>query len=132
MTKAYLTIVGLIYLGLSLWCSFAPQHTSAVVGLDLRPGAGDSEFLTVYGGLEMGLALLLLAPLCWPDSLKYSLWACVVVHVCIVLFRSIGFLVYGFVPGMTLRLAIGEWVILLIGLYCVVRAGGLQERKVAG
>jgi len=114
-------MVGLIYLGLSLWCSFAPQHTSGVVGLDLRPGAGDVEFLTVYGGLEMGLATLLLMPLCWPDSLKSTLWACVLVHACIVLFRSIGFIAYGVVPGTMVRLAIGEWVILLGGLYCLYR-----------
>jgi hypothetical protein len=114
MHKIFLTIVGLLYLSLALWCSFSPGTTSQVVGFELIPGAGQSEFLAVYGGLEFGMALLFLAPWVRPETLKHSLWACILLHLGIVVFRTIGFLQYGAMEGATMKLAAGEWVILLV------------------
>ncbi|MCA8951121.1 MAG: hypothetical protein KDE27_16565 [Planctomycetes bacterium] len=52
-----LAVVGVVYLALGIWCTIAPRSTAAGVGFELRGGAGMSEFVTVYGGLEVGLGL---------------------------------------------------------------------------
>lgn len=57
MLKVYLAINALMYAVFAIWCTLAPQKTAAAVGFDFRSGSGRSEFVTVYGGLELGLAL---------------------------------------------------------------------------
>ena len=122
IARIYLTLVGLLYAGLALWCSIDPQTTSKKVGLSRIGGSGNSEFLTVYGGLEMGLALVLLMPWFNRDFTMASLWACVLIHGCLVVFRTVGYFLFNDISGMTHRLAIGEWVIFLSALMCLVFA----------
>ena len=116
LAKIYLAIVALLYLGLALWCSFQPNVTSEKVGFQLIGGSGRSEFLAVYGGLEFGLALVLLASLFKSETVVYGLIACVLIHASLVLFRSIGFFCFSNFDSMTYKLAIGEWVIMLLGM----------------
>lgn len=116
IAKSYLVIVALLYLGLSLWCSLSPAVTSQKVGFELKGGSGQSEFLTVYGGLEFGLALILLLGVFKNDALQFSLLACILIHASLVLFRSIGFFCFVGIDPMTYKLAIGEWIIFLLGL----------------
>ena len=87
----FLTLVAILYAYLAIWCTWDPQTTSQKVGFDLKPGSGPNEFITVYGGLEMGMALLFLA--CWinPTASFHSLLACTVMHGCLVLFRTYAF-----------------------------------------
>ena len=116
LAKTYLAVVALMYLGLALWCSFQPNTTSEKVGFELIGGTGRSEFLTIYGGLEFGLALALLAALFKPEAVGYGLVACVLIHASLVVFRSIGFFSFSDFNSITYKLAIGEWLILLVGL----------------
>ncbi len=107
-----------MYLGLAIWCSVDPATTSDKVGFQLRPGSGQSEFFVIYGGLELSLALFFLAPLIWSEFLKGSLMACIVLHACLVVFRTISFVLYTDIEAMTYQLAIGEWVILILAVTC--------------
>jgi hypothetical protein len=91
------------------------------VGFKLEPGSGQSEFIVVYGGLELGLAGILLLPLIRPKQLDSSLLACLIVHACLVLFRSASFFLYSGIQPMTYRLAIGEWIIFLVSAWLVWR-----------
>jgi hypothetical protein len=113
MTRMFLTLVGVLYLCLAAWCSVSPQTTSRTVGFELRPGAGQSEFLTVYGGLEFGMALFFLLPWVYPSLLQPSLLCCLVIHASLVMFRSVGFALFDQIPSGTVKLAAGEWVIFL-------------------
>ena len=116
LAKTYLGVVALLYIGLALWCSFQPNVTSQKVGFQLTGGSGKSEFLTIYGGLEFGLALVLLASLAKPETVGYGLIACVLIHASLVVFRSIGFFCFRDLDPITYKLAIGEWVITLLGI----------------
>lgn len=118
VAKVFLTIVGVAYAGLAIWCSLFPKQTSAIVGFDLKPGSGQSEFLTVYGGLEMGLAILFLWPLLRPEHTAFALFACLAVHACLVVFRTIGFFAYPGIASGTYQLAAVEWLIFLVAAYC--------------
>lgn len=114
--KLYLAIVSLIYLTLAIWCTVQPGVTSRKVGFELKGGSGQSEFMTVYGGLEFGIALVLVASLFRADSVRLGVFACVLIHASLVVFRTISFLCYSGIEPFTYKLAIGEWIITLVGI----------------
>lgn len=60
MIRAYLLLNAALYLIFSLWCTFSPEKTAANIGFAFRSGSGRSEFVTVYGGLELGMAVFFL------------------------------------------------------------------------
>ena len=120
ITKVFIGLVGMMYAGLAVWCSVQPDMTSKKVGFQLIGGSGKSEFLTVYGGLEFGLALLLLASLFSKETVIYGLWAVLLVHGALVLFRTISLFAYADIGAFTYRLAIGEWVIFLVSAALLV------------
>lgn len=113
IVKAFLTLVGVLYLVLALWCTALPAKTSQHVGFALQGGSGQSEFMAVYGGLEFGMALLFLLPLVRPDSTSVVLLACLLIHGSLVLFRSAAFLRFDDIGSTTITLAIVEWVLAL-------------------
>ena len=125
VTRVFLAAIGLLYGYLAVWCSVQPAETSRLVGFQLLPGSGQSEFLTVYGGLEMGLALILLWPLFRPAAAQQALINCTLIHGCLVFFRTAGFVLFSGIEPMTWKLAAGEWVIFLLGcvLVCWSRRG---------
>jgi hypothetical protein len=57
LQRSILLAVGLLYLGLGVWCLLAPDRSAAAVGFELADASGRGEFLVVYGGLEIGLGL---------------------------------------------------------------------------
>jgi hypothetical protein len=111
MVKVFLGIVGFAYLALALWCSLSPESTARAVGFTLTPGAGQSEFLTVYGGLEFAIGVLFLWPFVQRSDPKYPLIVCLVIHASLVAFRSLGFVLFDGLGGATYSLAATEWVI---------------------
>lgn len=116
MARLFLGIVGTLYILLALWCSLAPNTTSQTVGFTLKPGSGQSEFLTVYGGLELALGIVFLWPLYQQEVVRYALVVCIIMHGCLVLFRTIGFFLFEGIESTTYSLALGEWLIFLISL----------------
>jgi hypothetical protein len=114
LARIFLAVVGVLYLSLGIWCAVSPQHTSQVVGFDLKPGSGQSEFLTVYGGLEFGLGLAFLLPLLRPDATTGILLTCLLAHGGIVVFRTIGWFLFTGIGSTTVTLAVVEWVIFLV------------------
>jgi hypothetical protein len=114
LVRIFLAVTGLLYLYLGVWCAVSPAKTSETVGLDIKPGSGQSEWLTVYGGLELGLGLILLLPAILNRSTREAVIACLIIHACLVLTRSIGFALYSGIATPTYKLAAGEWVIFLL------------------
>lgn len=117
MTKFVLAFIGAAYLILAAWCVVQPKQTSTSVGFNLEPGGGQSEFLVVYGGLQTALGLMFLWPLFQSDFTRYSLILCLVLHGCLVVFRSVSFLTFTGIPTTTYALAAVEWVIFLLCLW---------------
>lgn len=116
VTRIYLSAIGLLYLGLAVWCTVAPADTSDRVGFELKGGSGQSEFMTVYGGLEFGMALLFLAPIVSAGLARPALLACLTIHGSLVAFRTASLMMFSGIQPMTWKLAAGEWVILLTTL----------------
>lgn len=125
ISRFFLAFTGIAYIGLGIWCAVAPEKTSRAVGFALQPGHGQSEFLTVYGGLEVALGLLFLWPLCKREEVVFPLFACLLVHGSLVVFRTIGFFIYTGFGTTTYGLAGLEWVIFL---FTVVLFFSLQRK----
>lgn len=113
MTRAFLAVVGVAYLVLAAWCSMKPVQTSNSVGLTLQPGSGQSEYLVVYGGLQLGLGLVFLWPLIQQNVTQPILVACLLIHACLVLMRTISLFSFSGLQTTTHVLAVVEWAILL-------------------
>lgn len=113
MPRIFLSAVGVAYIILAAWCAIMPQRTSKAVGFALQPGSGQSEFLTVYGGLEFALGIVLLWPLFKPAEIAFPLLVCLIVHGSLVLFRTVGFFLYSGIPTTTYVFAAAEWTIFL-------------------
>ncbi|HMO86725.1 MAG TPA: DUF4345 family protein [Lacipirellulaceae bacterium] len=114
--RIFLAVMGLLYAGLATWCAVAPAETSATVGFELKGGSGRSEFLTVYGGLELGLALIFLLPAILDRHTRPAVLACLIIHACLVATRSVSFVMFDGISASTYKLAVGEWVIFLASL----------------
>lgn len=116
MARIYLAILALLYLILAAWCSWSPATVSEKAGLRLTPGAGQSEFLTVYGGLELGLALAFIVPVFRPEATQTVLLICVLIHGSLVVFRTASFLLYAGFTSTTYTLACCEWLLFVSSL----------------
>ena len=111
--RIFLAVVGVAYLVLAAWCSLRPGQTSQSVGYTLMPGSGQSEFLVVYGGLELGLGIAFLLPLYDSNWTSFALFICLIIHACLVLFRTTSFFLYSGIHTTTYVLAVVEWLIFL-------------------
>ncbi|MEX0585439.1 MAG: hypothetical protein WD176_02260, partial [Pirellulales bacterium] len=83
------------------------------VGYSLLPGSGQSEYLTVYGGLDLALGIVFLWPLYRSGDAACLLLVCLVLHGCLVLFRTAGFFLYSGFETTTYVVAALEWTIFL-------------------
>ncbi|MCA9108946.1 MAG: hypothetical protein KDA52_03275 [Planctomycetaceae bacterium] len=117
IAKLFLMLIGLMYIALSVWCSVKPEATSTKVGLSRTVGQGESEFLVIYGGMELGLAIVFLLPWFKPDSLPTVLLACTILHGCLVAYRLASFAIYSEFTSMTYSLAAGEVLIFTTSLW---------------
>lgn len=57
MIAIYLWLNAALYIVFAAWCTLLPQRTAAGVGFTELTRGGASEYLVVYGGLQLGLGL---------------------------------------------------------------------------
>lgn len=122
LVRIFLAVVGAAYAVLALWCALLPRSTSRSIGYELQPGGGQSEYFVVYGGLQVALGLIFLAPLLRPEYAMPSLEACLLIHALLVLMRTISFFLYPGIGSTTYFLAASEWVIFLGSVFVWWRA----------
>lgn len=60
MAQIYLYLNSALYLALGAWGTIAPQRTAVRLGYLTMSDRGRAEYLTTYGGLQIGLAILFL------------------------------------------------------------------------
>lgn len=113
MTAAYLWLNAVLYAVFALWCAFRLDTTARSLGyLELSNG-GRSEYLTVYGGLQWGLALAFAILAHHGELHRAGVLISLAIYVPLVLHRSISLLRFGPVAGLTKGVAVLEWVLLL-------------------
>jgi len=101
MTRWVLILFGLLYLVLGVWCTVAPESTARAVGFELVGGAGRSEFIVVYGGLELALGAFFL--LCGLDASLHraGLLLATISSFCLAIARAATLLLVPDVPDST-------------------------------
>lgn len=57
MTRTYLYLNAALYLAFAAWCTLFPAQTAQGLGYAALSPSGFSEYLVVYGGMELGFAL---------------------------------------------------------------------------
>lgn len=112
MAKAYLWINAVLYLALAVWCTLSPLKTANAVGYTQLSPAGQSEYLVIYGGLQLGMAFLF-GYFAWIDQPRTGLVVALAFYVPIVLFRSVSLAKLWPVSAPTVALAGVEIVLLL-------------------
>ena len=56
--KIYLFVNAALYLLLAIWCTVKPTETATSIGYTQLDASGRSEYLVIYGGLQLGLAAM--------------------------------------------------------------------------
>ncbi len=95
MTALFLWFNAALYALFGLWCTLNPTQVMRFLGLGIAAPQGRLEFLTVYGGLQMGLAAFFTISALDPrlSSTAVKLGLCL--YLGIVVWRSIALLVFG-------------------------------------
>lgn len=110
-----LRIIALIYLMSSLWCIFQKEATLAYLGFELTSDLAHVEYFSVYGGIQMGIALSLLICSFIQEHIRSAIFFALIFSITLAAFRWLGMFLYQ-VPEGVLGLAILE-VILPIFLF---------------
>ena len=87
-TIIYLWINAIAYAGFAAWCTLFPQQTATGIGFTFASPSAKSEYITVYGGLEAGLAAFFLLGAVRPELRSAALIFCVCMYTGLVMFRA--------------------------------------------
>ena len=124
MTAAFLALNALVYLGLGLWCTLDPDGTSRAIGFAFAKSSARSEYVTVYGGLEVGLGLFF-AVAAWYEPLRAAgLLFALLTYGCLALFRIGTIVAYGDVGRFPWIMLAIELPMAAIAAFLFWRGGG--------
>lgn len=87
MATGFLWLNALMYVAFAAWCTLLPTKTSEAIGFAFTKASGKSEYITVYGGLEMGLALFFLFAALSPSLRTAGLLFALLLYGCLALWR---------------------------------------------
>ena len=116
MTAIYLWLNAAIYAVFALWCALRLDSTSANLGYTTLSNSGRSEYFTVYGGLQWGLALVFAYMAAKPELQRPGIAVAIALYAPIVLHRTISLLRFGPVETLTKAVAGLEIAMLAIAL----------------
>ncbi len=116
MQTSYLLANAVLYLVFAAWCSLAPDTTSAALGLGLRTPGGRSEYVTVYGGLEAGIAVFWLIAALRRDLRTAGVLLAVCFYGAIIAWRTATLVLIPGIGVTTYAFAAFEWLLGLWGL----------------
>jgi hypothetical protein len=124
----YLYVNAALYLLFAVWSTLTPLKVATNIGYEVLSASGRSEFLVVYGGLELGLAALFAYTAANPQLQRPGLLIALFFYAPIVAYRVITVVKFWPVRPMTLYVGSLEATLLLWGLVLLMlnRAGAAQ------
>ena len=119
MPKAFLIFNGVLYVALALWCTVLPTQTSSAIGFGLPNSSARSEYIVVYGGLELAMGAFFLLCAFKPGMLEAGLWFALLTYGCLMLFRwstifalkDLSTFIYSMVVVETTMTALSAWLV---------------------
>ena len=118
MTATYLYLNAGLYLVLALWCSLRWRATSRALGYTSLSRSGQSEYLVVYGGLQLGLAIVFFLLARDPALHRFGLQLALALYAAIVAFRVPTALAFAPVAPTT-------WIVATLEILLFAGAAGL-------
>jgi hypothetical protein len=126
LSTVFLWINAIAYAGLSLLCVIRLRGTAASLGYSSLGPGGVSEFATVYGGLQMGLALFFAVCAMNPALQRSGLLFALCLYIPLAIFRVVSLLAAG---GSTVTWSVAALEIALmlasVGLWFAYRPTAL-------
>ena len=119
----YLWLNAALYAVFSAWCALRWSSTSAALGYVQLNGSGRSEYLAVYGGLQLGLAIGFALFAMHAQHQRMGVLFALVLYAAIVPFRWASVAMLGPVERLTLMVGALETGMLLwaLGLWWTSR-----------
>lgn len=117
MAAIYLYINSALYLIFAVWCTVGMSRTAPAMGFTALANGGRSEYLAIYGGLQVGLAIafwLLARNSTWHGA---GILFAIVLYAPIVVFRLVSVARFWPVGPVTLATAVLEVLLLVIALW---------------
>jgi hypothetical protein len=119
MEKAFLILNGVLYIGLAAWCTLLPMKTSAAIGFGLPNDSAKSEYLVVYGGLELAMGAFFLLCAFKANMLEAGLWFALLTYGCLMVYRwstifalkDLSSFIYAMVALETVMAAASAWLL---------------------
>lgn len=122
MIAVYLYGNAALYVVFAAWCTIARRSTSQGLGYEALSNSGHSEYLVVYGGLQLGLALFFGYVASQSGLHRAGLIFALALYAPIVLYRVVTVFSFWPVRGMTLGVAALEVALLLAAIALYVRS----------
>lgn len=116
MTALYLYLNAALYAIFGLSCAIGLDRTSANLGYTALSNSGRSEYFTVYGGLQWGLALIFLYLALKPELHRAGIVVALALYAPIVLHRMISLMRFSPVEKLTMAVAGLEIALLLVAV----------------
>jgi hypothetical protein len=89
-----LRVVAVLYLMSALWCVFALELAANALGFNVSTDAARAEFFAVYGGLQIGLAIVMGVGSFVSRYYLGCLFAATVVSISLFVARCLGLIFY--------------------------------------
>ena len=119
--QVYLYLNCALYALFAAWCTVAPASTATNLGyLSLSPG-GRSEYLVIYGGIQVGLAILFGLLARQSDYWRLGMMISIGLYAPIVLYRAVTVARNWPVGGLTAGTGVLETVLLAAALVIFFR-----------
>ena len=120
--SVYLWFNAVLYLVFAAWCTLSPWRTATNIGYTALSAGGRSEYLVIYGGLQLGLALIF-AVLARGDAplQRFGMLFALCLYAPIVLYRIVTVLKFWPMPGLTLAVGALELALLIVALVLFLR-----------
>jgi hypothetical protein len=123
MTALYLWINAVMYAVFALWCTLMPEQTAQSIGFIALSHSGQSEYVVIYGGMQLGFAFLF-AWTALSGNQRFGLIFALALYVPIVLFRTISVAMFWPVSPTTVWTGALEVLLLVSAILLSVKSRG--------
>ncbi len=113
MASLYFYLNAVIYFVLAVVCTVRPSPTASGIGFVELNHSGRSEYLVVYGGLQLGLACFYFLLARDPASTRIGLLLSLLLYAPMVAYRTVSLWIYWPTSAVTLGTAALEILLLL-------------------
>jgi hypothetical protein len=116
MIAAYLYLNAALYLIFAVWQTLSPWKTATALGFESLANSGRSEFLVIYGGLQLGLAAFFAWTAMSESTQRVGLIFALCLYAPLVLYRVVTVVKFWPVKGLTVGVGCLEASLLIAAI----------------